>query len=122
MNVNDTTYRERVYDIVRRIPAGKVMTYGQLAIILGEGYTARTVGYVMHGSPDDVPWQRVINSQGKCSTGRLTMPINLQQELLEAEGVPFNAAGRCDLSALQYFPEGSGSDDDEQTNLFTFPT
>ena len=47
------------------------MTYGQLAIILGEGYTARTVGYVMHGSPDDVPWQRVINSQGKCSTGQI---------------------------------------------------
>ena len=50
MNVNDKIYRERVYQIVRQIPVGKVMTYGQLAIILGEGYTARTVGYVMHGS------------------------------------------------------------------------
>ena len=55
MNVNDKTYRECVYDIVRKIPVGKVMTYGQLAIILGEGYTARTVGYVMHGSDEGVP-------------------------------------------------------------------
>lgn len=117
MNVNDKTYRERVYAMVRRIPSGKVMTYGQLAIILGEGYTARTVGYVMHGSPDDVPWQRVINSQGKCSTGKLTLPVNLQQELLEAEGVEFNAAGKCDLSARQWHPDGF-QPDDEQTRLF----
>src|SRR5689334_1356772 len=85
--INDNQYRESVYEIVRRIPQGRVMTYGQIAITLGEGYTARTVGYVMSGSPDGVPWQRVINSQGKCSTGRLTMPVNLQQELLEAEGI-----------------------------------
>ncbi|MBV9215266.1 MAG: MGMT family protein [Acidobacteria bacterium] len=115
--VNEKAYRQRVYDIVRTIPTGKVMTYGQLAILLGQGYTARTVGYVMHGADDGVPWQRVINSQGKCSTGRLTMPVNLQQELLEAEGVEFNAAGKCDLSKFQFHPEGFGSDD-EQTSLF----
>lgn len=119
MNVNDKNYRERVYEIVRQIPAGKVMAYGQLAIILGEGYTARTVGYVMHGADADVPWQRVINSQGKCSTGKLTIPINLQQELLEAEGVIFNASGKCDLGIYQWFPEGfEQPEDDEQTRLF----
>lgn len=118
MNVNDKAYRDRVYEIVRQIPAGKVMTYGQLAIVLGEGYTARTVGSVMHGSPEDVPWQRVINSQGKCSTGRLTLPVNLQQELLEAEGIAFSSTGKCDLRALQWYPVGSEPDDDEQTSLF----
>jgi methylated-DNA-protein-cysteine methyltransferase related protein len=118
MNVDDNAYRERVYEIVRQIPAGKVMTYGQLAIILGEGYTARTVGYVMHGSPDDVPWQRVINSQGKCSTGKLTIPINLQQELLEAEGIVFSESGKCDLRALQWYPAGFEPDEDKQTTLF----
>lgn len=82
------------------------MTYGQIAGILGEGYTARTVGYVMHGAEDDVPWQRVINSQGKCSTGRLTIPMNLQQEMLEAEGIKFNAAGKCELSLLLWYPAG----------------
>ena len=115
--VNDKLYRERVYAVVRQIPTGKVMTYGQLAIILGEGYTARTVGYVMHGSDEGVPWQRVINSQGKCSTGRLTIPMNLQQELLEAEGVVFNTSGKCDLSEFQWFPEGFEPEDDIQPSL-----
>jgi methylated-DNA-protein-cysteine methyltransferase related protein len=115
---NDPAYRERVFEIVRQIPAGKVMTYGQLAIVLGDGYTARTVGYVMHGSDEGVPWQRVINSQGKCSTGRLTIPMNLQQELLVAEGVVFSDAGKCDLKKFQWFPDGFGPDEDDQISLF----
>ncbi len=119
MIVNDPKYREKVYDIVRSIPVGRVMNYGQIAMVLGDGYTARTVGYVMHGADSEsVPWQRVINSQGKCSTGRLTIPINLQQELLEAEGVEFNAAGKCDMSKYQWWPEGSSLNDDIQTSLF----
>lgn len=118
MIVDNPLYREKVYSIVRQIPVSRVMTYGQIAIILGEGYTARTIGYVMHASPDDVPWQRVINSQGKCSTGRLTIPMNLQQELLEAEGVVFGANGKCDLGKFQWFPEGSGPRDDDQISLF----
>ena len=117
MLVNDKDYRERVYEIVRQIPVGKVMTYGQLAIVLGEGYTARTVGYVMHGSDEGVPWQRVINSQGKCSTGRLTIPINLQQELLEAEGVVFSEKGKCDLGKFQWFPDGYESVESDQPSL-----
>jgi len=93
------------------------MTYGQIASILGEGYTARTVGYLMHGAGDDVPWQRVINSQGKCSTGRLTIPMNLQQEILESEGLVFNTNGRCDLQALIWYPKGFEPEDDVQPSL-----
>ena len=116
--VDENSYREPVYSLVRDIPKGRVMTYGQIAMILGEGYTPRTVGYVMHGSPGDVPWHRVINSQGKCSTGRLTMPGNLQQELLEAEGVVFNNAGKCDLDEFQWIPEGlAQEEDDSQPSL-----
>ena len=118
MNVNEPLYRERVYSIVRQIPVGRVMTYGQLANVLGDGYTARTVGYVMHGSDEGVPWQRVINSQGKCSTGRLTMPMNLQQELLEAEGVVFSTKRKCDLGKFQWFPEGFEPDENDQISLF----
>ena len=119
MIVNDPKYREGVYALVRQIPAGMVMTYGQIANILGEGYTARTVGYVMHGADsENVPWQRVINSQGKCSTGRLTIPLNLQQELLESEGVIFSVSGKCDLQKFQWFPVGFEPDDSEQTSLF----
>ena len=115
--INDKTYRERVYALVRRIPPGRVMTYGQIAGILGEGYTARTVGYSLHAAGDDVPWQRVINSQGKCSTGRLTIPMNLQEEILRSEGVEFNAAGKCDLDKYLWYPKGYEPEDDLQPTL-----
>ena len=116
--VNEKQYRERVYEIVREIPVGRVMTYGQIADILGAGYTARTVGYVMHGADtENVPWQRVINSQGSCSTGKMTMPVNLQQKMLEDEGIEFDAKGRCDLNVYRWFPEGFEKDD-EQPSLF----
>jgi methylated-DNA-protein-cysteine methyltransferase-like protein len=113
--VDEAGYREHVYAIVRQIPKGRVMTYGQLAEILGEGYTARTVGYVMHGADsENVPWQRVINAQGKCSTGKFTLPVNLQQSILESEGVKFNASGKCDLNVYLWFPEGFEKERDEK--------
>ena len=105
--VDTEVYRKPVYDLVRQIPKGRVMTYGQIAQCLARATRRRTIGYVMHGSPDDVPWQRVINSQGKCSTGRLTIPLNLQQELLEAEGVEFKPSGKCDLGSISGFPRAS---------------
>ncbi len=100
----DRAYRERVYRIVRSVPRGRVMTYGQLAEILGEGYTPRTVGFVMHGSNDKTPWHRVINAQGACSTGRIVLPADKQQRMLEAEGVEFNERGRCDLQCYLWIP------------------
>jgi methylated-DNA-protein-cysteine methyltransferase-like protein len=103
----DKDYRERVYRIVRSIPRGRVMTYGQLAEILGEGYTARTIGFVMHGSDDATPWHRVINAQGGCSTGRIAIPYDKQQRMLEAEGVNFNERGRCDLRNYLWVPNES---------------
>jgi methylated-DNA-protein-cysteine methyltransferase related protein len=99
-------YRERVYKIVRRIPRGRVMTYGQLAYVLGEGYTPRTVGFVMHGADErKTPWQRVINSQGRCSTGRIVLPPDKQQRMLEREGVKFDAGGCCDLETYLWHPD-----------------
>lgn len=99
------SYRERVYRLVRKIPRGRVMTYGQIAALLGEGYTPRTVGHVMHGADTDkVPWQRVVNSRGGCSTAKLTIPADLQQRLLEDEGVEFDGDGRCDLERHLWRP------------------
>jgi methylated-DNA-protein-cysteine methyltransferase-like protein len=116
-------YRERVYEIVRRIPSGRVMTYGQIADILGEGYTPRTVGYVMHAADEEsVPWQRVINSQGACSTGRVVLPPDKQQRMLEAEGIHFDARARCDLRQYRWSPddrEAPEEEDDEQPSLFS---
>jgi methylated-DNA-protein-cysteine methyltransferase-like protein len=111
-DVNEPRYNERVFEIVRRIPASHVMTYGQLAEILGEGYTARTVGFAMHAADESVPWHRVINAQGACSTGRVLLPTNKQQRMLEAEGIEFDARGRCDLGRYRWTPEEARVDDD----------
>jgi methylated-DNA-protein-cysteine methyltransferase-like protein len=100
----DPKYRERVYKVVRRIPRGRVMTYGQIAVILGQGYTPRTVGFVMHGANEsNTPWHRVINSQGRCSTGGVVLPADKQQRMLEGEGVRF-AGGKCDLKVFLWRP------------------
>lgn len=117
-------YRERVYEIIRRIPCGHVMTYGQISEILGEGYTPRTVGFVMHAAAEEnTPWQRVINSQGACSTARLVLPSDKQQRMLEAEGIEFDARGRCDLGRYRWNPpeaEQIETEEDEgQPSLFT---
>jgi methylated-DNA-protein-cysteine methyltransferase-like protein len=101
----DNDYRERVFRIVRMIPSGRVMTYGQIAEILGEGYTPRTVGFVMHSSNDKTPWHRVINAQGGCSTRGLVLPHDKQQRMLEAEGINFNERGRCSLEKYVWIPK-----------------
>ena len=105
MKQADPKYRERVYAMVRRIPRGRVMTYGQIAELLGDGYTPRTVGFCMHSSPDGTPWQRVVNAQGGCSTGNIVLPHDKQQRLLELEGVVFNKNGRCDLQQFLFIPK-----------------
>ncbi len=103
----DNDYRERVFKIVRQIPRGRVMTYGQIAEILGEGYTPRTVGFVMHSANDKTPWHRVINAQGGCSTRGLVLPHDKQQRMLEAEGVRFNERGRCELRLFLWIPKAA---------------
>jgi methylated-DNA-protein-cysteine methyltransferase-like protein len=87
----------RIYDLVRRIPPGRVTTYG--AIARQVGCTARTVGFAMAALPagHPVPWQRVINSQGKVSPRRNGDGDLIQRQLLEAEGVQFDARERVDL-------------------------
>lgn len=100
----DPKYRERVYQLVRRIPRGRVTTYGEIAYILGEGYTPRTVGFVMHGAGTKTPWHRVINSRGSCSTGGVVLPSNKQQLMLETEGVEFNDKGCCNLETYLWHP------------------
>ncbi|HWN11423.1 MAG TPA: MGMT family protein [Pyrinomonadaceae bacterium] len=97
-------YQERVFRIVRSIPRGRVMTYGQIAEILGEGYTPRTVGFVMHAANDQTPWHRVVNAQGGCSTRGIVLPHDKQQRMLEAEGISFNDRGRCALQEYLWIP------------------
>ena len=121
---DEPSFRERAYELVLRIPPGRVMTYGQVARVLGAGYDARAIGNIMYATPKDerqIPWHRVINSQGACSTAGLTTPPDLQQRLLEAEGVVFNDKGRCKLERYLWTPpetDAESSPDDKQSNLF----
>ena len=93
------TLFDKVYWIVQRIPPGKVATYGQIARLLGIPRGARTVGWALHSLPDDVevPWQRVLNAQGRVSSGSGDDESTSQRTLLEAEGIVFDEQGRVDL-------------------------
>lgn len=88
---------ERVYELVREVPEGRVVTYGQIAAALGDARRARTVGWAMRVCPDDVPWHRVVNAKGGLSTGSRSRGFNLQRALLEDEGLHFDSNGRIDL-------------------------
>lgn len=99
---------ERVYRLVRRIPPGKVTSYGAIARMLGNPRAARTVGWALHSLPEgsDAPWQRVINSHGRISTDSWEHGAGLQRALLEAEGVEFDEDGRVDWERFGW--EGLG--------------
>ncbi|GJG85691.1 hypothetical protein tb265_08720 [Gemmatimonadetes bacterium T265] len=96
-----------IYRVVRRIPRGRVATYGQVAWLAGLPGQARLVGYAMHAAaPDDrVPWHRVVNAQGRISA-RSEGPGGsvLQRLRLEREGVVFAAGGRLSLERFGWAP------------------
>jgi len=97
MKPNDITYQQAVYNIVRQIPRGMVASYGQIARIAGGGVSARMVGYALAALPQgsNVPWQRVVNAQGKISLpgfGRAT-----QEKLLREEGIIIGPDGKIDF-------------------------
>lgn len=94
-----------VHALVRSIPRGRVMTYGQIATCLSNRLSPRAVGWAMHGCPRGVPWQRVVNARGACSTDRLPdMPDGMQRALLERERVVFRDNGTLDLSVYLWSP------------------
>lgn len=82
---------QRVYEIVRQIPKGRVTTYGQVAILLGNPRLSRVVGYALHVNPDQstIPCHRVVNRTGGLSKAFAFGGINCQRELLEKEGIVF---------------------------------
>ncbi len=113
---NPQEYNERVWQLVRQVPRGKVATYGQIALMIPppagvdfDSYRAmspRWVGSAMAACPGDVPWQRVINSQGKISE---RPGAQKQRQLLEEEGIVF-VKDKVDLKKYGW----SGLDETDQ--------
>jgi len=120
---NKALYYEQVWNLVRQIPSGKVATYGQITMLIpipenvsNEDYkmsAARWVGLAMGACPEDVPWQRVVNSQGKISHNA---EPGKQKTMLEAEGVLF-LADKLNLAEYQWRAPGEAPEP-EQGRLF----
>ena len=98
---------EEVWSLVRKIPRGKVMNYGQIAARLNHPLSARAVGWAMQQCPDGLPWHRVVNASGGISTHDMTDPPGLQRSLLETEGVRFNESGKLSMERYRYDPRAA---------------
>jgi methylated-DNA-protein-cysteine methyltransferase-like protein len=99
------SFYDRVYEVVRKIPKGKVMTYGQIAVALGSPRASRAVGYALHFNPAPgiIPCHRVVNRDG-CLSGAFAFGgLNEQKRLLENEGVTV-AGDKVDLSVFRFNP------------------
>lgn len=98
-------FHRLVYRVVVRVPRGKVVTYGQVAAILGQPRAARAVGGALRALSgaflNTVPWQRVISASGRC-THRDGLAASVQRDLLEREGVRFDRLGHVDLKRVRW--------------------
>lgn len=100
MNV---VFRNLVYELVAKIPLGKVMTYGQIAGLCGNPGAARVVGQLAHFGPPDLPWQRVVNAKGGMAAGYVPGGREMQASLLESEGIEVKD-GRLELARYIWWP------------------
>jgi methylated-DNA-protein-cysteine methyltransferase-like protein len=102
---------QRIYDVIRQIPPGRVATYGQIAALAGLPGHARQVGQALRDTPDglDLPWQRVINAKGEVSPRssfhQTGLEAGMQRHLLQEEGVAFDSHGRIDLDRFGWDPD-----------------
>ena len=91
--------KKNVYELVKSIPEGKVVTYGQIAESLGNKHLARVVGNILHNNPDpaNIPCHRVVNAKGEAAAHYAFGGADTQRSKLEAEGIVFDKNGRIDL-------------------------
>ncbi len=98
---------QKIYEQVRRIPRGKVATYGQIALLAGNPRWSRVVGYALHVNPDpdSIPCHRVVTKEGKLSSAFAFGGENMQRELLTCEGVSFIDSNTVDMKKCMWRPE-----------------
>jgi methylated-DNA-protein-cysteine methyltransferase related protein len=96
-------FKQRVYAMVRQIPKGRLMTYGQLAALTGSPYAARVVGGIAHWGDPDLPWQRVVKKSGSLAEG-YPGGLSGHKQVLEAEGVEVTDDYRVDVERLLWWP------------------
>jgi methylated-DNA-protein-cysteine methyltransferase-like protein len=103
VKMRGVTVYERIYRVVRRVPRGRVATYGQVAE-MAEASGPRQVGYALHALPEghDLPWHRIINARGEISLDSGLGGAGLQRALLETEKIVFDAKGHIDLKRFQW--------------------
>jgi methylated-DNA-protein-cysteine methyltransferase related protein len=103
--VGSSSY-QRIYAVVRRIPEGRVATYGQVASLAGLAGHARQVGYALHALPDGtaIPWHRVVNANGGISLRSMPGGELVQRGLLQREGIPLDPRGRVPLARVRWRP------------------
>lgn len=97
--VNFMNTFEKIYEVVKNIPEGRVATYGQVAFLAGNPRWSRVVGYALHNNPEPnvIPCHRVVNREGRLAPSFAFGGDEIQRQLLESEGVTFEPDGRVDL-------------------------
>ena len=95
------SFFEQVYALVCAVPEGRVVSYGQIAAMLGRPRAARMVGWAMRCSPDDVPWQRVVMADGTVAGGDFA---GLRRAMLREEGAAFLPDSRVDMKKCRWLP------------------
>ena len=90
---------EKIYEVVKTIPKGKVATYGQVALLAGNPRWSRVVGYALHNNPEPlvIPCHRVVNREGRLAPSFAFGSDRIQRQLLESEGIVFEPNGKVDL-------------------------
>ncbi|MCL2404102.1 MAG: MGMT family protein [Defluviitaleaceae bacterium] len=92
-------FYQQIYETVKKVPLGKVISYGQIARMLGRPRAAREVGRAMRICPEDIPWQRVVMADGTVTGGQFA---DMRKGMLESEGVIFLPDGRVNMKECSF--------------------
>ena len=103
----DSEFKERVYGLIKDIPKGRVMTYGQIAALCGAPWAAWEVGQIAHYGPSDLPWHRVVNKAGGLASAFVPGGMNGQRAKLEAEGTMVSDDYKVNVAELLWGPAKS---------------